>query len=306
MGVEIIKSLDSMPSAITPDMTTKDDASNVLNDLAKLKKMLEAVDKYHEYAKRYISFEARTYVDIANLPGDASKIKASQKKKKVLLAVSRMTAEEKTALIKKCEKECTSIVNVVDQMMIEESRDQASAAAMEQSRSCLIEYERNGRVTLDIVAPHGLKRFEPIFDAVENRTKDRMLRMGAVGIGGGTYVNPDKCGNWHEMESAFEIRARSIRSDILSAYSLITRISKDENWKFSLGSGGYEWIFALNAYFNASERVKERMRETFALMAYGWGPYSYNAPQRYIDEISDAMSLSSDEDFAKWAGGDRA
>ena len=293
MGVEIIKTLEASPSAITRQMSCKGDADHVLNDLSKMKKLLKAADVYHEYAKKYVAFEVRTYIDFVNLPGDLSSVKVSQDKKTVLNAINAMSDTEREALAKECEETCTSVFSVLKRRRLERSKDNASATAIRESSRIIEEFDKKGETVLEIKAPHGMKYFSSVFDAIENRTKDRLLKRGAVCVGDKRYIDPSKRSKFEDLKTAFEKRAVSIKNDVLSADSLISKISKYDQWKDNLGYG-YEWIFALISYFNASERVQERMRDVFAMMAWQDTFFDSNAPEEYVDEFERLLLWGSD------------
>lgn len=293
MGMAIIETLEASPSAITRQMSCKGDADHVLNDLSKMKKLLKAADAYHEYAKKYVAFEVRTYVDFVNLPGDISSVNVSQDKKMVLNAINAMSDTEREALARECEETCTSVFSVLKRRKLERSKDNASASAIRESSRIIEEFDEKGETILEIKAPHGMKYFSSVFDAMENRTKDRLLKRGAVCIGGKRYVDPSNWSKFEDLKTAFEKRAVSIRNDVLSADSLISKISKYDQWKESLGYE-YEWIFALISYFNASERVQERMRDVFAMMAYQDTFFDFNAPEEYVNKFEHLLLGGSD------------
>ena len=285
-GRDISKLFHGKSTAISPEMKTKTDAMQSLAGLSKLKKMLEAAEMYQKYAKKYIELEARTYVDFIRLDGSLSGVKMSSEKKRLLAALESMNHDEQEELIAECSDRCISILTILKNGLAKLDCDRADRTSIEMSKRIIREFDRTGRVRLDMKAPRGLTKYEAVFDAVENRTKDALLRRGAVGIGGKMYVNPDSATNWIELVSAFKLRANSIQADIISSFELINRIPDCIPDKKQL-IWDYQWILALNRYFHSNERVRKRMSHTFQDMADGTFIYNFHAPQELIDRYED-------------------
>ena len=90
-------------------------------------------------------------------------------------------------------------------------------------RNAIDTYSRDGRAKLvNFVGGRSDSFSDRIADAVRDRTKDRLLSMGAVGIGDGVYVDPDKYPN--DVWKALVIRLKSIGDDVRAALSIASKL----------------------------------------------------------------------------------
>ena len=67
---------------------------------------------------------------------------------------------------------------------------------------------RRSHMTNEVRERALLDRLDEIEEAIADNTRIALRKRGAVGIGGGTYINPEKCPD--ELERAMEIRKRNI------------------------------------------------------------------------------------------------
>lgn len=234
-GVQIVKapSITSI-DAIINEVCDAESARDATTWMDKLKKLLEIADEYKRYACEYCFKEACLYVRIAKMEGADALLTGS---KKALIAwINGKSDEELTAILDECSKGCR-----ISTIRVREQRERVNAAKKKSAVSefkrisgeIVERYRQTGRTTC---APSVFFNEWQAYEAPDKETskaytemtRDRILKLGGVGIadGLGTYIDP-ATDNRTEISAAITARLESIYADMCA----ITQICETSHFK---------------------------------------------------------------------------
>lgn len=183
------------------------------------KKLLEIAEEYHKVAGEYCALEAEAMFRLSELkPNESDNIGTKLSR---LIRFLRDHAGERESIINVCKNDAMSIYAYKKQQdMIDRNAD-AKCRMHDVVDSKIEEYKRFGRTaigTTDLLKGHKVTDTNVrVADGMNERLRDKLLRMGAVGIGNGVYVKPSK----DNAEKALRIRLDSIEADINALADLI-------------------------------------------------------------------------------------
>lgn len=222
MGGEIVRtpnvaSIDSIIEDVYNAESAKDAAAWMDN----LKKLLEVAEEYNRYACEYCAKEACLYVRIAQI--DGADVLLPQKRKNLVAWIRSKNDEEVREILEEC---ATGIL--IDKIR---RRENAKMADIKKKENVINEFKRISGAIIDEYRKTGRTSCSPsVFlnkwqingkpdretsKAYTEMTRDRILRMGGVGIadGIGTYVDPSSK-NRLEVSAAITARLESIYADM--------------------------------------------------------------------------------------------
>ena len=244
-------------SMLPAGSTSPEDARDAVKKVSQLERMLKAAGKYGEYASKYISLEARTYIDVAKIIGSADDLSGIHWRKRELIEwLHDMPQKQMEEVYGECVEHGVRIGAVYNNYVKTISDNVKNERVIEKSREMLGEYLATDRVK---VSAEGMYGVEPeIADAVVNRVRTKLIHHGAVCIGGGEYVNPESDIAKPELDKAMRIRAQSILADIRALYELPIRSGIETD----MLEVEYPWVCAVGRPYQ--KRVEARVHFSLA------------------------------------------
>lgn len=276
---------------------TAEQMAEYIGAISDARKVAETVKRYADLAQQCIDLEARAVVEAARKPPIMwVEIKEPKNMRAVIGHVSRMGHAKQEYLVSYCHKNGVRITTAVYRIMrAEESKDNQAHEKYEfitemerlfgrDPHSDGVEYEPGGRgdfakeyvakamesyretgeVNLNEIMTNEQESSAFVRNAIKNRTKDALLREGAVAAGNGIYVDFDKT-YWTNQEVALRKRALSVKADLLRLSELYSKATKtigkrelNALWNESSILAGDEYISVLGlAARIARKGVKE-------------------------------------------------
>lgn len=297
-GVVLMADLAAVPqweqalkagSALPPNATVEQ-AEVVANDLPRFKKLLEAANVYAQKATEFIRLEAQTWVDITKLcfigiekRGNKSYVQVigdfTYDQKIIMSYVGSISDEERHALPDLCANEGKRVVSYAKQYYRGKAEEEKIERAEEEVDFICQQFNKNGRVNISgKFDRYRLSDFSK--SAISDRTKDRLITCGAVGIGNGEYVSPDKC-DVRELCQALKIRINSIIADIRAYNLLVEKLPKTQSWLDSYTDMAVAFR-AIDSFDQARKnREKKWFLKEFKKMANSEGVYDYHCDAAY-------------------------
>lgn len=304
-------------SLVVPNASTEQ-ARAAADDLTKLKKLLEAAGLYKEKATEYIRLEAQTWVDITAIcarswvdvleegePGEPDYYREEKTKydfdgeftytQKKVMKFILSTGDHANQLPQECADSGSRITSYANRWDKEQRAAEELKTAEEYVELTVDEFGEKGRTSINRFDRLRFKHISPAtVDAIKNRTKDRLLRRGAVGIGNGEYVAPTKCDR-KELEDSLNLRLRSIVSDINSFDSILSKLPNDATDYMKYSGAGLA-MMVVPRFLLSNQRVKERMSHEFRLMVEGKGIYNFNCTSTYV-HLKEAFDEILENDY---------
>ena len=200
-------------------ISTAADMAAEIRNIENAKKLLEIADEYHAVAGEYCALEAEAYFRLAELriPYD---VKLGTKKSRVVEFLKEHR-DEKEKIVKACRARAVSIFTYKkEEDCIDRMGGDVGALSRAFDRK-LEEFRRTGKTVIGTAELlRGMKVTEVdkrIADGMNERLRDKLLGIGAVGIGDGVYAMPSK----ENVEKAIRMRLESIKADIYALAGLI-------------------------------------------------------------------------------------
>lgn len=227
MPAAIAKRVD-MPSG-PPVIYSASDAVEAATKTDQLQKVLKAVKQFESQYQKFIDLELGILNQLDKLPFEV----ADSGRKYVLSENSHSTEVVRylnwwlnlTDVARKdAVAEATRSWNSIRGVYRLRKRgggtkQSAIDAAWAECDNVVDEYSRDGRTSINLASGFNPQEGNTIstgktINAIKNRAKDRLLGLGAVGIGNGVYVNPATRPD--EAMRSLDIKAKSIWADLLS------------------------------------------------------------------------------------------
>lgn len=227
------------------EVTDADSAKQQVNNMERLKKLMEAAEQYGQYASQYCEQEFRLFLKIAEIDGAEDKLPAA--KRRMVAWLRTKSKSETSELLDQC-KDGRRIHVIFNQ----ETR--RAVAAYDPADDCErissdIEKEAlaRGRTELNIAtfyerSKHPDRITPELASAYVEHTRGKLLKKNVLGLGdgNGTYVLPERCDS-EDVSKIVETRLRSIVADLRA----IRRICDETG--FVIPSEGVEIIRSVAA-----------------------------------------------------------
>lgn len=201
------------------EVSTFSEMHEEVRKIGNAKKLLEVADVYHKVAGEYCALEAEAMFRLSELDMDRSDTVGIKEGR--LIDFLRKHKDDKRKFIDACKGRAVSIYTIKkEQDAVERMLGERRSIHGTVDKK-LDEYKRTGRVKIgtaelmDGLNSDDLNRRTA--DGANERLRDKLLGMGAVGIGGNVYVTPSK----ENAEKALIIRLDSIKADIAALANLI-------------------------------------------------------------------------------------
>jgi hypothetical protein len=199
-------------------VTDADSAKKQVNNMERLKKLMEAAEQYGQYASQYCEQEFRLFLKIAEINGAEDKLPAAKRRMVAWLRKKRQAQID--AILDQC-KDGTRLHVIFNR----ETR--GVAEAYDPAKDCerislqiLQDAESCGRTTLTRAtfyehAKHPNRITTDMAQAYAEYTKVKLRKMNALGLGdgNGTYVMPERCEK-RDVAKIVETRLKSIVADL--------------------------------------------------------------------------------------------
>lgn len=200
------------------EVVDADSAKKQVNNMERLRKLIEAAEQYGQYASQYCEQEFRLFLKIAEIEGAEEKL--TKAKRDMVAWLREKSQPEIDELMMAC-KDGTRIHVLYNREM------RGKIERYDVTRDCdriaqEIEDEavKTGRTTLTRAtfyerSKHPEKLSGNVVSAYVEHTRDRLLKRKVLGLGdgNGTYVSPQKCER-QEVAKMVKIRLESIVSDL--------------------------------------------------------------------------------------------
>lgn len=200
------------------EVVDADSAKKQVNNMERLKKLMEAAEQYGQYASEYCEAECKLFFKISEIDGAEDKLSAA--KRRLVSWLRGKTISERKAILEQC-KDGTRV------HIVFKRETRIARATYDITKDCdrisleiESEAERYGRVTLTRStfyerAKQPDKLTPDVVSAYVEHTRDKLLRKRVLGLGdgSGTYVSPEKCDR-NEVAKMVEARLKSIVSDL--------------------------------------------------------------------------------------------
>lgn len=223
-----------------PSITTTEEGIEAVDSLDRIKKMLEAVNEYQSVISEYCRLEAETVVRLAELfNGYASYLKIEKYNKKLAKVVSFLNKKDaayRSMVVSQCVNRCSSIITIVLGHIAGEREDSRLAGYRDvlvgESDAIVHELKTTGKTTLSVgrlvncCSPtKGLENtVRSLASGMTERTRDKILAAGGVGIGDNQYVIPTE----ETIRKALGERLVSVSRDLTKIAALCNQFGIDD------------------------------------------------------------------------------
>ena len=219
-NVILPREFDGLADAIK---TMKDlkEARKCIEDMDFLKDCLDHADRFGEFAKQYCVMEARMYLNIVDVFRNDRDgyYEITNMQRNLVLWLRDKDEEERAIILGKCAEGRRILAIYKDEQKIKRLMNKMGEYR-DVSDHIIQEASENGRTTLSVerfydMFPARIKPSKDDIRAYTERTRDELLRMGAVGLGDGkgTYIVPSRAER-DEVIRAIMTRLDSIVFDI--------------------------------------------------------------------------------------------
>jgi len=223
---------------ICEGIKTDRDAKDVIGKMQIIRDLLKQADEYNAIARDFCAAECEIYIAIAK-NGLTDELSASNKA--VVGWLIEVGDEGQAEILRQCQEGVTVrwVYNHRDRSKDIKGQELCSILP-KISDDCVQKLSEHGRVDLNdyYMRKHVwhvpgddedafeeckyTKEYEFIVDAAKDRTKDKLLKAGAVGIGDGVYIDPNKYPD--EVYKSVLIRAKSIYADLVKFFLFDYRV----------------------------------------------------------------------------------
>jgi len=199
------------------EVTDAESAKQQVNNMERLKKLMEAAEQYGQYASQFCEQEFRLFLKIAEIEGAENKLPAA--KRRMVEWLRAKSDGEKSEILEQC-KDGQRLHVIFNR----ETRQKVSYDPLKDceriSRDIVKEAMSTGRTTLTKAtfyqrAAHPEKLDDSAIRAYMESTRDQLLKKKVLGLGdgNGTYVSPEKCDR-QEVAAIVKTRLESIVADL--------------------------------------------------------------------------------------------
>lgn len=203
---------------------TIEEALDVIKKVDALKTALEAVDEFHNKSVMYAQLEAEAILKVVELGGMK---KLTGYKKKIAEWFVKLSSEEQCKIINECSDGVTLDYLYKTKVREPEKRDEMLKVAKWLEKRIFDDFSKSGQTDLSTYDhwDNGLKYLDrQTFADIKDGTRNRIRKLGGVGIGDGIYIRPN-CGRTEEIKKAIAIRIMSITRDVMRLQSLCATAS---------------------------------------------------------------------------------
>ena len=200
------------------EVVDADSAKKQVNNMERLRKLIEAAEQYGQYASQFCEQEFRLFLKIAEIDGAEDKLPAA--KRRMVAWLRKKSRAQIRELLGQC-SEGTRLHVIFNR----ETR--SVAEAYDPAKDCerislqiLQEAESYGRATLTRAtfyerAKHPDRITTDMAQAYAEYTKVKLRKRNALGLGdgNGTYVMPERCEK-RDVAKIVETRLKSIVADL--------------------------------------------------------------------------------------------
>ena len=217
------------PIVLAPvgEISTPRQANIALEDVHRAEDLLRKLDELDDMLRDLITYEIQVYKAIID-----SGLESEIKKKSDRYAVyefSKLDDKGVAEAVKNCIQRGVTLRHYFEDNRYVDRHNRAVDDIIERQDAAVKRYEDSGETWLP-ETPCRMQSVKRVEEAVRNRTKDVLLKRGAVGVGDGRYVNPKLFPN--EAKKALIIRAKSIGNDIRSAIELYAALKEEPDYEF--------------------------------------------------------------------------
>lgn len=207
--------------AIIESVSDSESAAKAARGMDSLKKLLEAAEKYGEYAVQFCIKEAELYVRIAHEKGWEAEL--PQGKRSLVSWIRSKSESELVEILKEC-SDGVRIVTIRGRELKKPKDPRKEVSPVEEFKRISDELQQEfSQVGIITISPKVYMDRWKAFEAPDpstakaytERTRDQILHMGGVGIadGIGTYALPERCDR-RMLKDAISARLRSIYADV--------------------------------------------------------------------------------------------
>ena len=276
-----IGTFEQFEQAITA-VKTVDDAKLLVDNMAKLEKLLKAADMWHEKAREYLTMEAEAYCRIAEL-GLGEGIPHHSAKYKTVKWLEGMDADERRAYVNECTDECASIMEMYKRAVVEpEGRIDAYSQLHYYRDEVLEKFKSEESVVLeeyDFILDRARKYLpSDVVKCFKDDVRNKLRQAGAHGLGDdrGTYATASSA-----KASISEMVANKVRR-IKADVERLKQIIAEEG-------GCYEPRLAIATRSNLTHDLTDESVANIALLLSGIGTAEYGERS----ELSRAKLIAS-------------
>lgn len=215
------------PSGFFEGVKDAETARQQVDNMERLKKLMEAAEQYGQYASQYCESEFRLFLKISEIECAEDKLR---KPKREMVAWLRGKSEsEIEELLEQCRDGVRIHVIYNRETRGERERFDITKDCDRIAREIVAEAKRSGRTTLTKAtfyerSAHPERLTNELVRAYTESTRDALLNRKILGLGdgNGTYVSPEKCDR-QEVAKMVKTRLESIVADLKT----IKQICKD-------------------------------------------------------------------------------
>ena len=246
---------------------TPDEARELVSKLKVLDKVSKAADELRAERKRIMRLEAWCYIELvkSNFAGMIPVQYRAQMKE-----LAALGPREQADIINSEDFELISASAAAHERRHNRdwSHSQAINAVNAYKCDALTEFDKKGITTIKFVdLSNAIIECEgdlpsPMIDDAIDGIRSTLLKMGAVGIGDGVYVDP-KTADRGEIMRSIEIRLQSIACDISKLSDLLNVVSQEHSIVLETNNNAYGFLLLHDWIYLACSSVEPDIRLEF-------------------------------------------
>lgn len=246
---------------------TPDEARALVSKLKVLDKVAKAADELRAERKRIMRLEAWCYIELvkSNFAGMIPVQYRAQMKE-----LAELSLKDQAEIINSDDFELVSASKAAHERRHDRdwSHSQAINAVNAYKCDALTKFDKNGITSIKfadlsnkIIECEGDLPTPMIDDAIDG-LRSTLLRMGAIGIGDGVYVDP-KTADRGEIMRSIDIRLQSIACDISKLSDLLAVVSKEHSIVLETNNSNYGFLHLFNWIYLACASIEPGIRLEF-------------------------------------------
>ena len=207
------------------DEVTRDDASDFIDDIHLMRRLLEAAHTAREQMCMFAKVEAEAYVRLSKMHPFETKLRDER----ILGWLRELSDQEQAAFVTAAERGCTVDAQYEEHMKVERLQRQQYDASKYMEKA-LREFNDSGEVTVSMrrceeyIGGQKTDIRQFLADATVSRTRTRLLESGGVCIGDGVYINTAHEKFPGTAIKAIRTRAMQIIADVKSLQTLVSHM----------------------------------------------------------------------------------
>lgn len=301
--------------SMLPANATTEDVYTAVENLPKLKHLLEAAGVYKAKAAKYLRLEAQTWIDITELCSTVSVIAHSAdgdeyepddywdknyyldthgyketlilingeftpQQRQIIEYLAGLSKEARENIPNDCAEQVKSILSYARKSNDERLLHDGELELVKEGEWILRQYRETGKADVTIRLNTPLKRLRPeVIDAYQDRLRDKLTGSGAVGITNNQYINPEIASK-EELKTALGIKGKNI-ANCTHQYNVLAHKLGLPNHIDNAFTRDGELIAKVKDAYVSSRKASSFFTNELTRMANCEGGYAEDCPADY-------------------------